>query len=154
MCLSIWCGDASLVLRTFVWNHGCICFLFFLIVHVIVRLYLSVSGFLVLQEDPVLLAPQTKEQKLGIATIKVTTWNCFMVFYRLFHWSLLCSMSHLADTHSCHCYLYQMFVHFAIFTYSSHLLLMLNNLSGEAKTWFSIFMDKDVILAVTICINN
>ena len=67
------------------WNHGCICSLFFLIVHVIVRLYLSVSGFLVLQEDPVLLAPETKEQKPGIATIKVTTWNCFMVFYRLFH---------------------------------------------------------------------
>jgi hypothetical protein len=37
--------------------------------------------------------------------------------------------------------------------YSSHLLLMLNILSGEAKTWFSIFMDKDVILAVTISIN-
>ena len=53
------------------WNHGCICFLFFLIVHVIVRLYLSVSGFLVRQEDPVLLAPETKEQKPGIAAIKV-----------------------------------------------------------------------------------
>lgn len=39
-----------------------------------------------------------------------------MVFHRLFHWSFLCSMSHLADTHSCHWYLYQMFVHFAIFT--------------------------------------
>jgi hypothetical protein len=60
---------------------------FFLIVHVIVRLrlYFSVSGFLVLQEDPVLLAPETKEQKPGIAAIKVTTWNCFMVFHRLFH---------------------------------------------------------------------
>jgi hypothetical protein len=70
-----------------VWNHGCICFLFFLIVHVTVRLrlYFSVSGFLVLQEDLVLLAPETKEPKPGIATIKVTTWNCFMVFYRLFH---------------------------------------------------------------------
>jgi hypothetical protein len=48
-------------------------------------LYFSVSGFLVLQEDPVLLAPETKEQKPGIAAIKVTTWDCFMVFHRLFH---------------------------------------------------------------------
>ena len=38
---------------------------FFLNVHVIVRLrlYFSVSCFLVLQEDPVLLAPETKKSK-------------------------------------------------------------------------------------------
>ena len=74
--------ECTLVLRPR-GNHDCFCFFFSLIVHVIIELYFSVSAFAVLQEDPVLLAPETKEQKPDIVIIKVIAWNCFVLCHRL-----------------------------------------------------------------------
>jgi hypothetical protein len=109
---------------------------FFLNVHVIVRLrlYFSVSGFLVLQEDPVLLAPETKEQKPGIAAIKelhgIALW-CSIGFF-IDHFCVLCPIWR-THTHAIGIYIRCLYI-LPFSLYSSHLLLMLNILSGEAKT--------------------
>jgi hypothetical protein len=91
-------------------------FFYSLIVHVINELYFSVSAFAFLQEDPVLLAPETKEQKPDIVIIKVIAWNCFVVCHRLLIDPFFCSLTHLVDTHLCHSYLNWIFAHFFIFT--------------------------------------
>jgi hypothetical protein len=109
-------------------------FLYSLIVHVINELYFSVSAFAFLQEDPVLLAPETKEQKPDIVIIKVIAWNCFVVCHRL----LIDPLFLFVDPSGGHALMPFIFkldicTFFSFSLCSSYLLLMLNKLVLKHK---------------------